>query len=309
MATADWGWTKMASTMPDGREWPRISVITPSYNQGQFIEETIHSVLCQGYPNLEYIVIDGGSTDGTLDIIRRYEPWLAYWVSEKDGGQFSAINKGFAHATGDILAWLNSDDKYCPWTFQVVANIFADLPSVDWLTSSLPMRWDTDGMPEPIGTFQKEFSYARTWFYRGRHLATQPGFACWIQQESTFWRRSLWNAAGRKLSADLIYAGDFELWSRFFQYADLVSVRIPLGGFRFHGNQKSAEYPERYVEEAKGVLGRYRRSVIQSRWLLATLRLLLCTTGRGGRRFGSRMSFVAYDYARRTWRQEYRWVI
>jgi len=103
-----WPWTEATppagETLPDGRPWPKISIVTPSYNQGQFIEETIRSVLLQGYPNLEYLIIDGGSTDGSVEIIRKYEPWLAYWVSERDGGQSEAINKGFRRATGEIVA-------------------------------------------------------------------------------------------------------------------------------------------------------------------------------------------------------------
>lgn len=119
-----WPWTVEAPPVPplrpDGSAWPRISVVTPSYNQGAFIEETIRSVLLQGYPNLEYIVIDGGSTDQTVDVIRRYEKWLTYWISEKDRGQSHAINKGLARATGELLNWINSDDLLLPGALAAV---------------------------------------------------------------------------------------------------------------------------------------------------------------------------------------------
>jgi glycosyltransferase involved in cell wall biosynthesis len=93
---------------------PKISIITPSFNQAQFLDATVQSILSQNYPNLEYIIIDGGSTDGSLEIIKKYEKHLHFWCSEPDAGQYDAINKGFAHSTGEIMAWLNSDDMYCP---------------------------------------------------------------------------------------------------------------------------------------------------------------------------------------------------
>jgi glycosyltransferase involved in cell wall biosynthesis len=120
-----WPWTKASSLtpdlMPDGSEWPRVSIVTPNYNYGHFIEETIRSILLQGYPNLEYVIIDGASTDSSVDIIKKYKHWLKYWVSEKDNGQSSAINKGIEKCTGDIFNWINSDDRLTEGSLQKIA--------------------------------------------------------------------------------------------------------------------------------------------------------------------------------------------
>jgi glycosyltransferase involved in cell wall biosynthesis len=149
-----WPWTEQSELlperMPDGSEWPRISIVTPSYNQGEFIEETIRSVLLQGYPNLEYIIIDGGSTDKSLEIIRKYEKYLAYWVSEKDSGQANAINKGWVKASGSFYAWLNSDDIYLPNFLNQVATRLTKNTDIRVLyANSFYCDEDTCKLPSP----------------------------------------------------------------------------------------------------------------------------------------------------------------
>ena len=242
-------------TMPDGTAWPRITIVTPSYNQGIFLEETIRSVLLQGYPNLEYIIIDGSSTDDSVEIIKKYEPWLSYWVSEPDKGQYDAINKGFARASGEVLAWINSDDKYVPWAFQIVGEIFSTLPEVGWLTTLTPLIWDRFGR---VVTCNYRRGYNRDAFFYGEFL---PG-ADWhtngcIQQESTFWRRSLWEKAGGYVDTSLSFASDFELWARFYKFEELFVIRAPLGGFRIHGDQKTSHHFDTYLEEAKSAFFRH----------------------------------------------------
>ena len=235
--------------------FPTISIVTPSYNQGQFLEESICSVLAQSYRNIEYVVIDGASSDGSAEIIRKYAGRLTYWVSEPDKGQYDAINKGFTRTTGEIMAWLNSDDKYTPWALTVVADIFRVFPQVEWITSIHPIRWNERGQAIDVdftgGFNQHSFLRGGNFPVKGSHGRR------WIQQESTFWRRSLWERAGGRLDCSLGLAADFELWARLFQHADLYGVSAPLGGFREHGDQKSVHQREQYLREADQTLRGY----------------------------------------------------
>jgi glycosyltransferase involved in cell wall biosynthesis len=218
------------------REYPKFSIVTPSFNQGKYLETAIRSILDQDYANLEYIIIDGGSTDESVEIIKKYQDSLAHWVSEQDEGQYHAINKGFSHSNGEIMAWLNSSDLYCPWTLDVVADIFHQLPQIEWLTCGYPIRWDEESRAVNCRAVE---GFSRESFLDGRHLGGMSNFIYPVQQETTFWRRSLWERAGGKIGEDAGLAGDFELWSRFFKYAEPFTLATPIGGFRRHDNQKS----------------------------------------------------------------------
>lgn len=210
-----WPWTEQTNPLPEkmlnGLEWPRISIVTPSYNQGLFIEKTIRSVLLQGYPNLEYIIIDGGSKDNSVEIIKKYEPWLSYWISEKDQGQSDAINKGFAKTNGKILAWLNSDDYY--------------LPNALMTSGSFPWQ-------EHIGAI---VGIGNTINLNGKVLCTiKPkeltfqAFLDWMNysdflQPSCFMTRKAWLECG-PLDTNLDYCMDLKLWLDISQKHSFASI-------------------------------------------------------------------------------------
>jgi glycosyltransferase involved in cell wall biosynthesis len=218
--------------------WPKISIITPSFNQGNYIEETIISVLSQNYPNLEYIIIDGGSTDNTVDIIKRYEKQLSLWISEPDKGMYFALQKGFEKSSGEIMAWINSDDKYHPGALSIIAEIFTTFNEVNWLMGN-PSSFDEKGRTISVDNCREWSKYdIYTYDYK------------FLQQESIFWRRTLWEKAGNKIDTTVKYASDFELWLRFFRYEKLYVTQALIGGFRLRQkHQVSMDYRDQYINE------------------------------------------------------------
>ena len=297
-----WPWTaegeQLPATRPDGAAWPKISIVTPSFNQAEYLEATIRSILLQGYPNLEYIIMDGGSTDGSLEIIRKYEPWIAYWKSEPDGGQYAAVQKGFEHSSGEIMAWLNSDDLYFPWTLHTAAEILTTFPDLRWIsTSSLSI----------LGSNSSLFDITRVDPYNRRAFFSQDFIRrpLVIQQEATFWRRELWNEAGAHLANDLYYAGDFELWTRFWQHEDLVMTPMPLAMFRFHNQQKTSNITG-YIKEVLTVLGKLRRPLPIPGIILLPLTSILKRIDPKKNWFGTRTRIIYLDNQKGQWiRLEY----
>ncbi len=202
--------------------WPKISLVTPVFNSARYLEAAIRSVLSQGYPNLEYVIVDGGSTDGSLEIIRKYEAQLHGWSSEPDGGMYDAINKGFASSSGKVMGWISATDMLHAGSLFVVGSVFQTFPQVEWITGR-PTGFNDGGMAVEILNLR-----------RWSRMAFLAGANRYIQQESTYWRRSLWTRAGGRVDDSRRNGSDFELWVRFFRHAKLYSVDALIGGFRSH---------------------------------------------------------------------------
>jgi glycosyltransferase involved in cell wall biosynthesis len=246
---------------------PKISVVTPCLNQVRFLEQAIRSVLDQEYPDVEYIVIDGGSTDGSADISRRYADRLAYWVTEPDQGHYDAVNKGFAKATGDVLYWLNGDDMLVPRGLFAVGSIFAEFPEISWI-SGLPANWDEEG--RLIKVAERCPIYASRYMRNGEH---DWRVLAGVQQESCFWRRSLWDRAGGRLDTRWSLAGDFELWTRMAQHAELVTVCTVLAANRLHAGQRSARQKDEDFRQMDAICaGLPGRRFLRSRFIQSLAR-------------------------------------
>jgi len=224
-------------------EWPKISIVTPSYNQGAFIERTIQSVLNQDYPNLEYIIIDGGSTDGSTEIIKKYQDKLAYWVSEKDQGQTHAINKGFRRATGDIVGWLNSDDEYCSGALETVAKTFIANKEVDFFFGNR-ITVDENGRVLRDDRHTR-FSFSALVLY-----------GMIVSQPAAFWKRELFEKYGY-LDESQRFCMDYEFFCRIGAQIKAKHIRKYLARFRRHPESKSSTIIDIAYEECGQIRERY----------------------------------------------------
>lgn len=224
--------------------WPKISIVTPSYHQAKFLEQTISSVLNQDYPNLEYMVFDGGSTDGSAEIIRRYEPYLTYWESKQDNGQAHALNKGFSRATGDILAWINSDDRYLPGALYGVATQFVQ-QKMDFLYGGCALR--SEERPQQITVRMPQSAHLNT---------TDLTVSDYIDQPSSFWSRRVWEAAG-PLDESMHYAFDWDFFVKAYLSFPLVCSEGVYSVYRFHADHKSLTGGEARLNEIMSVVRRH----------------------------------------------------
>jgi len=223
---AGWPWTDapppLPELAPDGRRWPRISIVTPSFNQGAFVETALRSIILQGYPNLEVIVVDGGSTDGTVEVIARYERWLKRWVSEPDGGPAEALNKGFKQATGEILGFLNADDFYLPGGLAKVACEFRMYPSADVVSGNGYLATSSGQLGVPI--------FRDRW----NHRRFEYGTCVFVQQATLFRRRAFEQAGG--FNERMRTCWDMQLWSDLARSgATFHGFEGFVAAFRLHG--------------------------------------------------------------------------
>ena len=204
---------------------PLVSIVTPSYNQDRFLERTIESVLQQSYPKIEYIVIDGGSEDNSIEIIKQYQDRIAWWISEPDQGQTDAINKGFARASGGIFAWLNSDDTYEKNAVAEAVNYLQSHPDVG-------MVYGDANFINAEGKVIGKFNAKQTSYQRLRHGGV------YIPQQAAFWRSELWHKVG-PLDPQFYFAMDYDLWIRFSQITEIRYISRLWANFRLHADAKT----------------------------------------------------------------------
>jgi len=250
---------------------PRLTIVTPSFNQGEFLERTIDSVLSQGHPNLEYFIVDGGSTDSSVEIIRRHEKHLAWWTSERDRGQVHAINKGLARATGEWVGWQNSDDVYLPGSFAEAAQQMTSGDSAGLVAGDLLM---IDKNECPL----REIRYVQPTF---RSLRAE-GMV--IANQSAWWKTSLHASVGF-LDEDYNCSFDYDWFLRLLLHTHARYVNKTLGAIRMHGESKTSMLSPQFSEQNAAILRRH--GGIPSRWErhLFQLRRGVLTAARGDLRY------------------------
>lgn len=257
-----WPWTEsspqLPDKMPDGSEWPKISIVTPNYNYGRFIEETIRSVLLQGYPNLEYIVIDGNSTDNSVEIIKKYEPWLTYWVSEKDKGQANAINRGINLATGEWFNWLNSDDILLRNAFLTLVKISQLVDNPKWI-SGAKIEMSEDGLFGEV---------ALPWITDPTIIGLGNLF---FPQDSTFIKLQFIQENNLKLNEDLNNVFDVVFHYQLSEYAKPLLTTAIFSAMRWHKMQKTAD-KNSLSSEQKYILEYVQKLPLINRVILRCLR-------------------------------------
>ena len=236
-------WTEQSQPLPDrlpdGSEYPRISIVTPSYNQGMFLEETIRSVLLQGYPNLEYIIMDGGSTDESVEIIKKYESFLTYWVSERDRGQTDAINRGLSHVTGDIFTWLNSDDIYTPNVLSTIAQTFQAQP--------FSICYGKSEFVDADGQFLFDWNYVQN-LNVSRVIAENL-----VPQPSCFLNTQVFKDHGL-LDEQFQYAFDYEYWVRLLlEGTEIQSIPMVFSKYRLHDLSKTKSARSRFDSDMERI--------------------------------------------------------
>ncbi len=235
---------------------PKFSIVTHCLNQGEFLEECIDSVLSQNYPSLEFAILDGGSTDNSVSIIKKHEKHLAFWRSQPDGNPHEAVTRALAGTNGDIMAWIDAGDKYLEDAFWFCAYAFAEFPEVDWLTGRYTY-WDAQGH------LSRNIPLLR--WSRRRLLDLKPDTqATFIQQASTFWRRRLWERAGGYIDGAFGSAADFELWARYLRHARLFTLDTIIGGPRSREGSHVARNRDRYIKEAATIIAREQRLIAQA---------------------------------------------
>jgi glycosyltransferase involved in cell wall biosynthesis len=225
-------------------DFPSVTIVTPSFNQGKFIEQTILSVINQSYPNIEYIIMDGGSTDGTIDIIKKYEKHISYWESKEDNGQTHAINKGFRMAMGEYVGWLNSDDWLEPFAVSKIISCFQLNKNIGTVYGHLNI---VDESGKVIGTRTNPVLNGIHDFLNGEDSIIQIG---------SFHRKNLLDKYGY-LDESLNYAMDYELWMRLGQYSDFYQLPFIIGNHRFHKNCKTVNEFYNFIPEIKTVRKRF----------------------------------------------------